>query len=124
MATTAGVTAASSAGEGQSLSVSEKDASLSSSVSMEVIIEPPSPFQPNHLDKYFKPKKNQLVSYKWHEPSDYRTGVHTGNDNIIFYDEVLREDGTHDVFSDKFYMTKARFKNGEFRPRLDLTIGR
>ena len=117
---TAGVAAASTAGEGPS--VSGKDAPLS--VPMEAIIEPPSPFQPNHLDKYSKPRKNQLVSYLWHEPSDYRTGVHRGNDDIIFYNEVLREDGTYDVFSKTFYMTKTRFKNGDFRPRLDLDIGR
>lgn len=116
---TTGVAVASSAG------VSERDAPLSAPMEAETIIEPPpSPFQPNPLDKYSKPKKNQLVSYLWHEPSDYRTGVHIGNDNIIFYNEELGEDGTYDVFSEEFYMTKTRFKNGGFRPRLDLDIGR
>jgi hypothetical protein len=113
---TAGIAAASTVVEGPP--VSEKDTSLSVPS-----IEPPSPFQPNHLDKYSKPRKNQLVSYLWHEPSDYRTGVHRGNDNIIFFNEVLREDDSYDVFSEKFYMTKTRFKNGDFRPRLDLDIG-
>jgi hypothetical protein len=84
---------------------------------------PPSPFRPNPDDEYTKPKKNELVTYVWHRPNYYRTGVHWGNDHIAFYNESTLDDGTLDVYSKYFYLTKKRFQDGDFRPRPDLSTG-
>lgn len=85
---------------------------------------PPSPYRLNPDDTYSKPKKNELVTYVWHRPSYYRTGVHQGKDHIAFYNESTLNDGTLDVYSQRFYLTKKRFHDGDFRSRPDLSTGR
>jgi hypothetical protein len=84
---------------------------------------PPSPFRINPDDEYSKPKKNELITYVWHRPSYYRTGVHLGKDHIAFYNESTLDDGTLDVYSDNFHLTKKRFQDGDFRIRHDLPTG-
>lgn len=81
------------------------------------------PFTIKPSDEYRKPVKGDFIWYLYHEDpeKEYRVGkLCSGDGELRFYNEGE----SPSYFKEKFYLNKQLFREGRFRVRTDLAVGR
>lgn len=73
-------------------------------------------------DPYVTPQVGELVTYLYHAPDQYRVGVKCTKSNLLRF--FLKESSIPDHYPDKFLINKKGFRNGRWRARSELSIGR
>ena len=73
-------------------------------------------------DPYVTPEVGELVTYLFHAPDQYRVGVKCTKGNLLTFFEG--ETLVPDHYSYSFHINKKGFRNGDWRARPELSIGR